>query len=115
VVYSPWSRGYYAACQSCRCQGPSLATHSEAIAAWNRRAGHTAAAERIEALEAENARLRAAVDEADRARIMIGARLDSMTELQKECAINEAWHVLQRAIANADIGRAALETRDDPR
>ncbi len=61
VVYSPWSRGYYAACQSCRCQGPSLATHSEAIAAWNRRASHTAAAERIAGLVEENARLREAL------------------------------------------------------
>ncbi len=73
--------------------------------AWNTRTPDPALA----AAQADVARLREALNECDRARVMIGARLDSMNEVQKEGAINEAWHVLQRAIVKADI-RAALES-----
>jgi len=38
---------------------------------------------------------------ADKARVMIGARLDTMTAAQRECAINQAWHVLNSAVARA--------------
>lgn len=62
-------------------------------------------AERVRVLER-------ALDECDRARIMIGAKLDSVSEVQKEAAINEAWHVLQRAITKADA-RKALEASHD--
>jgi hypothetical protein len=45
-------------CGTCGTEGPPEEAEAAAIAAWNRRAGHTAAAERIAGLEAENARLR---------------------------------------------------------
>lgn len=75
--------------------------------------GRIAVRAELAAKDAEIARLREALNECDRARVMIGARLDRMNELQKECAVNEAWHVLQRAIANANIGRATLKGTTD--
>ena len=37
--------------------------------------------------------------EAEKAKIRIGARLGGMTAVQREVEINQAWHMLDRAVA----------------
>lgn len=59
----------------------------------------------IRALPDEPDPTRAALEECVRAmeeaRITIGARTDIMTLTQKECAVNAAWHILERALRTA--------------
>jgi hypothetical protein len=56
-IISDLAGGYNVWCGTCGTEGPPEEAEAAAIAAWNRRAGHTAAAERIAGLEAERARL----------------------------------------------------------
>ena len=50
----------------------------------------------------------ALVSEIDAIKVSIGARLDSMSEAQKEVAVNQAWHRLNAIVS-------ALRGEDDGR
>lgn len=41
------------------------------------------------------------LDAAERAKVLIGARNDNLSEVARQCNINEAWHILNAAIAKA--------------
>jgi len=46
--------------------------------------------------------LREVREKIKRAQVNIGAQIDTLTDVQKEVAVNQSWHILNEALATLD-------------